>query len=175
MSAACLVADSGPLIALARLDLLDLRGILSQFSLRRRRYGWRQCVRDIAARTPSLSAQKYEGIRSSRADRNSSQTVMSSRKHRVQLPPLRLHRAAHRDALPASCAHRAVEVNIGIMRTFVQLRRLMDSNRDLARKIEAMEKKYDEQFTVVFDAIKRLVADDQAAKAQPKRRIGFTS
>lgn len=61
------------------------------------------------------------------------------------------------------------------MRTFVQLRRLMDSNRDLARKIEAMEKKYDEQFTVVFDAIKRLVADDQAVKAQPKRRIGFTS
>ncbi len=40
---------------------------------------------------------------------------------------------------------RAVEVNIAIMRTFVQLRRLMDSNRDLARKIEALEKKYDEQ------------------------------
>ena len=43
---------------------------------------------------------------------------------------------------------RAVEVNIAIMRTFVQLRRLMDSNRDLARKIEAMEEKYDEQFGV---------------------------
>jgi hypothetical protein len=40
---------------------------------------------------------------------------------------------------------RAVEVNIAIMRTFVQLRRLMDSNRQLARKIEALEKKYDEQ------------------------------
>ena len=68
---------------------------------------------------------------------------------------------------------RAVEVNIAIMRTFVQLRRLMDSNRDLARKIEAMEKKYDEHFTVVFDAIKQLIADDQAKKGQPKRRIGF--
>ena len=68
---------------------------------------------------------------------------------------------------------RAVEVNIAIMRTFVQLRRLMDSNRDLARKIEAMEKKYDEHFMVVFDAIKRLIADDQMKKAQPKRRIGF--
>ena len=43
---------------------------------------------------------------------------------------------------------RAVEVNIAIMRTFVQLRRLMDSNRDLARKIEALEKKYDEQHGV---------------------------
>jgi hypothetical protein len=69
----------------------------------------------------------------------------------------------------------AVEVNIAIMRTFVQLRRLMDSNRHLARKIETMEKKYDEQFAVVFDAIKRLIAEDEARKAQPKRRIGFTA
>jgi len=68
---------------------------------------------------------------------------------------------------------RAVEVNIAIMRTFVQLRRLMDSNRELARKIEAMEKKYHEQFAVVFDAIKQLIAEDEARKTQPKRRIGF--
>jgi hypothetical protein len=70
---------------------------------------------------------------------------------------------------------RAVEVNIAIMRTFVQLRRLMDSNRQLARKIEAMEKRYDEQFAVVFDAIKRLIAEDDARKSHPKRRIGFVS
>ena len=68
---------------------------------------------------------------------------------------------------------RALEVNIAIMRTFVQLRRLMDSNRGLARKIEAMEEKYDEKFTVVFDAIKHLIAEDEARKAQPRRRIGF--
>ena len=68
---------------------------------------------------------------------------------------------------------RAVEVNIAIMRTFVQLRRLMDSNRDLARRIESLEKRYDEQFTVVFDAIKRLIAEDEGRKAKPKRRIGF--
>jgi flagellar capping protein FliD len=67
----------------------------------------------------------------------------------------------------------AVEVNIAIMRTFVQLRRLMDSNRDLARKIEAMERRYDEKFATVFDAIKQLIADDQERKAQPRRRIGF--
>jgi phosphate uptake regulator len=59
------------------------------------------------------------------------------------------------------------------MRTFVQLRRLMDSNRDLARRIEAMEDKYDEQFAVVFDAIRKLITDDDSHKAQPKRRIGF--
>ena len=68
---------------------------------------------------------------------------------------------------------RAVEVNIAIMRTFVQLRRLMDSNRNLARRIDALEKRYDEQFAVVFDAIKRLIAEDDGRKARPKRGIGF--
>jgi DNA-binding PadR family transcriptional regulator len=68
---------------------------------------------------------------------------------------------------------RAVEVNIAIMRTFVQLRRLMDSNGDLARKIEAMEMRYDEQFSAIFDAIKQLIADDQTRKAKPRRSIGF--
>lgn len=66
---------------------------------------------------------------------------------------------------------RAVEVNIAIMRTFVQLRRLMDSNRELARKIESLEKKYDEQFAVVFNAIKQLLKDDNVSKTKP--RIGF--
>jgi hypothetical protein len=64
---------------------------------------------------------------------------------------------------------RAVEVNIAIIRTFVQLRRLMDSNRDLGRKIEALEKKYDEQFTAVFAAIKQLIAPPVA----PRKQIGF--
>ena len=68
---------------------------------------------------------------------------------------------------------RAVEVNIAIMRTFVQLRRLMDSNRDLARRIEALESRYDEQFAAVFDAIKRLIAEDETRKARPKRGSGF--
>ncbi len=68
---------------------------------------------------------------------------------------------------------RAIEVNIAIMRTFVQLRRLMDSNRELARRIDALEQRYDEQFSTVFDAIKRLITEDEALKAKPKRGIGF--
>jgi len=68
-------------------------------------------------------------------------------------------------------SQRAVEVNIAIMRTFVQLRRLMDSNRDLARRIEAMETRYDEQFSQVFDAIKQLISEDKTRKA--KKPIGF--
>ncbi len=67
---------------------------------------------------------------------------------------------------------RAVEVNIAIMRTFVQLRRLMDSNALLAEKIENLEAKYadhDQQFQIVFDAIRQLIATDDA----PKREMGF--
>jgi ORF6N domain len=66
-------------------------------------------------------------------------------------------------------SERAVQVNIAIMRTFVQLRRLMDSNADLARKIENLEKKYDEKFASVFAAIKQLIAPSAPAK----KRIGF--
>jgi ORF6N domain len=66
-------------------------------------------------------------------------------------------------------SQRAVEVNIAIMRTFVQLRRLMDTNRDLARKIEALEKRYDEKFATVFEAIKQLIATPE----EPRKQIGF--
>jgi hypothetical protein len=64
---------------------------------------------------------------------------------------------------------RAADVNIAIMRTFVQLRRLMESNRELARKVSEMEKRYDEQFRTVFQAIQELIAEESG----PKRRIGF--
>lgn len=69
---------------------------------------------------------------------------------------------------------RAVEVNIAIMRTFVQLRRLMDTNRDLALRIDALEARYDEQFAQVFDAIRQLIARRGEDTDQPARRIGFT-
>ena len=64
---------------------------------------------------------------------------------------------------------RAVQVNIEIMRAFVRLRQLLSSHRDLARKLAALEQKYDAQFKVVFDAIRHLMAPPE-----PKpRRIGF--
>ncbi|MSP38861.1 MAG: ORF6N domain-containing protein [Deltaproteobacteria bacterium] len=64
---------------------------------------------------------------------------------------------------------RAVDVNIEIMRTFVRLRQLLATNAELARKLEAMEKKYDAQFKVVFDAIHQLMRP-----TEPKqRKIGF--
>lgn len=70
-------------------------------------------------------------------------------------------------------SNRAVEVNIAIMRTFVLLRRLMDSNRELQRKIEKLVKRYDEQFGAIFQAIKQLVSNDAVRRSRPKRRIGY--
>jgi len=64
---------------------------------------------------------------------------------------------------------RAVEVNIEIMRTFVRLRQMIASHADLARKLAALEKKYDEQFKVVFDAIRQLMAPE----SKKRRPIGF--
>ena len=63
----------------------------------------------------------------------------------------------------------AIEVNIQIMRTFTRLREMLLSHKDLQRKIEEMEKKYDYQFKVVFDAIKQLLKPSE----KPKKRIGF--
>lgn len=64
---------------------------------------------------------------------------------------------------------RAIMVNIQIMRAFTQLRRMLLTNKDLRRKIEEMEKKYDKQFAIVFQAIKQLL--EPPAKSKPP--IGF--
>jgi hypothetical protein len=66
---------------------------------------------------------------------------------------------------------RAVQVNIEIMRTFVRLRRILASHAELARKLDALEKKYDTQFKIVFDAIRQLSSPPEPEP--PKKRIGF--
>lgn len=64
---------------------------------------------------------------------------------------------------------RAVSVNVTIMRAFVRLRATLVEHRDLARRLDELESKYDRQFKVVFDAIRALMAPPQ----KPARRIGF--
>ncbi len=64
---------------------------------------------------------------------------------------------------------RAIQVNIEIMRAFVKLREILASHKDLARKLEELEKKYDSQFRVVFDAIRQLMEPPE----KPRREIGF--
>jgi phage regulator Rha-like protein len=66
-------------------------------------------------------------------------------------------------------SERAIQVNILIMRAFNKLREMLSTHEDLRRKVEAMERKYDRQFKVVFDAIKQLID----IESKPKRKIGF--
>ena len=74
-------------------------------------------------------------------------------------------------AMLSSVLHskRAVQVNIQIMRTFVKLREIISSHKELARKLEELEEKYDAQFKVVFDAIRKLMIPPE----KPHRKIGF--
>ena len=101
---------------------------------------------------------------------------------RSQIVTLKRGRGQHSKYLPyafteqgvamlSSVLHspRAIQVNIEIMRTFVRLRQMLASHADLARKLDALEKKYDAQFKSVFEAIRQLMAPPE-----PKRRpIGF--
>ena len=63
----------------------------------------------------------------------------------------------------------AIRVNIDIMRAFVALRRVLESHRDLAEKLDELEMKYDEQFAVVFQSIRRLMTPTRSSRP----RIGF--
>ena len=101
---------------------------------------------------------------------------------RSQIATLKPGRGQHRKYSPyafteqgvamlSSVLHseRAIQVNIAIMRAFVQLREMIGSNKTLARRLNELEKKYDSQFRVVFEAIRSLMAEPE-----PKvKRIGF--
>jgi hypothetical protein len=65
-----------------------------------------------------------------------------------------------------------VAVNIEIMRAFVRLRQMLASHADLAQRLDELEKKYDDNFRVVFDAIRQLMTPSAAPKKPP---IGFHS
>ena len=101
---------------------------------------------------------------------------------RSQFATLKHGRGHHRKYLPYAFteqgvamlssvlnSERAIQVNIAIMRAFVKLREMLATHKDLARKLEEMEQKYDAQFKVVFDAIKELMRPPEPKK----RKIGF--
>jgi len=68
-------------------------------------------------------------------------------------------------------SERAIKVNIEIMRAFVRLRQILASNKELAKRLDVLEKKYDAQFKIVFEAIRQLMAPLEPEP--PKKRIGF--
>ena len=64
---------------------------------------------------------------------------------------------------------RAIQVNIAIMRAFVQLRKLISTHKDLVAKINELEKRYDEQLKLIFTALRQLVQKEN----EPRKRIGY--
>jgi hypothetical protein len=131
----------------------------------------KQAVRRNAERFPDdfmfvLSTEEFEHWRS--------QNVISkSDRKGLRHPPMAFTEQGVAMLSSVLRSPQAVEVNIAIMRTFVQLRHLMDSNKDLARKIKSLENKYDEQFDVVFKAIQALIQEEESRRAQPKKQMGF--
>lgn len=110
-----------------------------------------------------LSKEEADFLRSQNA------TLKTSRgKHRKYLPFVFTEQGV---AMLSSVlnSERAIQVNIEIMRTFIKLRRVLATHKDLARKLEQLEKKYNAQFKAVFEAIWKLME----VEAKPKRRIGF--
>jgi len=101
---------------------------------------------------------------------------------RSQIVTLKPGRGQHRKYLPYAFteqgvamlssvlkSERAIQVNVQIIRAFVRLREMLATHKDLAQKLEALEKKYDAQFKIVFDVIRQLMAD-----SEPKdKKIGF--
>ena len=101
-----------------------------------------------------------------------SQSVIASEKRNLRFRPYAFTEQGVAMLSSVLRSPRAVQVNIAIMRTFVQLRQMLASNAGLARKLAAMEEKYDEQFRVVFEAIRELMKPDSPAEAA-RREIGF--
>jgi len=67
-------------------------------------------------------------------------------------------------------SERAIRVNIQIIRTFTQLRKMLATHEELRKKIEAMEGKYDKRFRAIFETLKLLIKEDE----KPKNKIGFS-
>ena len=98
-----------------------------------------------------------------------SQTVTLKRGQHTKYPPYAFTEQGVAMLSSVLKSDSAIRVNIAIMRTFTHLRKMIVSHKDLKRKIEAMEKKYDEQFRIVFEAITQLIEEDE----KPKKKIGY--
>jgi hypothetical protein len=124
-----------------------------------------QAVKRNKARFPNdfmfqLTAKEYEILRS--------QTVTSSWGGRRYLPYVFTEQGV---AMLSSIlrSKRAIQVNIAIMRAFVRLRKILSSHKELATKLEDLEKKYDAKFKVVFDALRQSMKEPE----KTTKKIGF--
>ena len=105
------------------------------------------------------------------ANRLRSQSVILKRGQHLKYKPYDFTEHGILMLSPVLNSERAIEVNIEIMRAFVRLRQILLSNADLSRRLDEVERKYDRQFKVVFDAIRKLMAPP----LRPREDIGFRS
>lgn len=117
----------------------------------------------------AISSQQH--AESKKDFQNPSQTVTGSQKHRDPhyLPWAFTEHGALMAANILRSA-RAVQTSVQVVRAFVRLRQMIATNKDLAKRLDELESKYDRQFKVVFDAIRELMAPPPT---KPRRRIGF--
>jgi len=104
------------------------------------------------------------------ASASRSQSVILKRGQNIKYPPYAFTEQGVAMLSSVLRSPRAVMVNVEIMRAFVRLRQMLASNADLARKLATLEKKYDAQFKIVFDAIRELMTPPQPRAKHP---IGF--
>ena len=128
-----------------------------------------QAVKRNAERFPDdfmfrLTKQEFAFLRS--------QSVTSSQWGGRRYPPYAFTEQGVAMLSSVLRSKRAVQVNIEIMRAFVRLREILATHKDLARTLDALERKYDAQFRVVFDAIRKLMAPPPARTRPP---VGFAT
>ena len=138
-----------------------------------------QAVKRNPGRFPSefmfrLTFQEVADLKSesvtSRTRTNRSQVVTGSKKHRnPRFPPYAFTEHGALMAANVLRSPQAVDVSVFVVRAFVRLRRSLTHHADLAYRLDNLEKKYDAQFKVVFDAIRQLMAPPP----KPRRSIGF--
>ncbi len=141
-------------------DLAALYGVTTKRLNEQVRRNLKRFPRDFMYQ---LSQEEFESLRSHFA------TIKTGRgKHRKYLPYAFTEQGI---AMLSSVLNsdRAIEVNIQIMRTFVKLREMMSSHKDLTKKLNELEKKYDGQFQIVFEAIRQIIEVED----KPKRKIGY--
>ena len=99
-----------------------------------------------------------------------SQIVISNReKMGLRKPPLVFTEQGVAMLSSVLNSKRAIHVNIQIIRTFTMLRKILATHKELRKKIDAMEQKYDKRFKVIFDTLRLLIKEDK----KPKKPIGF--
>jgi hypothetical protein len=157
-------------------DLADLYGVSTKRLNEQVRRNLRRFPEDFMFQ---LTAEEAAALRSQFATLKQDTSGMRSQFATASKRNIRYQPYAFTEqgvAMLSSVLHsdRAIEVNIAIMRAFVRLRELLATHKDLARKLEALEKKlgeHDEKFQIVFEAIRQLMAPP--SDPETKRRIGF--